>query len=341
MLGRGYDFGAVRGRFAGGALVDGEATPMILLLHKRGIDPSQVNDLRRQTGHDVVIRDKRDLTTVDLEQADIIIAHKLTPEQLAMAKRLQWLHVLSAGVDHLPLDKLAENGIVVTNSSGIHAIPMAEQILGMMLMFARRLHLELRQQMRRTWLRGMQGLDELYGKTLGVVGAGRIGQEVARKAKAFDMRVIGVRQRVKPMPWFDEVVPSNQLHDVLAESDYVLLLLPLTEATRHLIGEAELRQMRPSAVLMNFGRGDVVDESALIRALQTGEIAGAALDVFHEEPLPPDSPLWDFENVLISPHKSGISGMYYRRALACFLDNFHAWRAGQPLPNQVDPVRGY
>ncbi|MCL6632641.1 MAG: D-2-hydroxyacid dehydrogenase [Alicyclobacillus herbarius] len=314
---------------------------MILLMHKTGIDDTQVLRLRQQTGQEVVVCHRKDVTPEDLERADVIITHQLTVEHLAQAARLSWVHVLSAGIDHLPLSALAERGLVLTNSSGIHAIPMAEQILGMMLMFTRRLHTDLRSQLRHEWLRGREGLGELYGQTLTIVGAGRIGQEVARKAKAFDMRVIGVKRRVEPLSWFDEVVASARLDDVLPESDFVLLLLPLTEDTHHLIGARQLEKMKSSAILLNFGRGDVVDESALIRALAEGHIAGAALDVFHTEPLPPDSPLWDLDNVLISPHKSGISNRYYQRALDCFLRNFRARQAGRPMPNRVDIARGY
>ncbi len=277
-----------------------------------------------------------------LAQAEIIVGFEtlFTAERIRAAKRVRWFHALSAGVDQLPFDLIRERNIQISNSSGIHGPQMAENIFGMMLSFTRGLHVMVRNQQHALWDRHYP-FAELPGSTLAIVGAGRVAQEAARKAKAFDMSVVGVRKTPRQMEYFDEVVGLERLHKVLATADFVLILTPLTPDTRHLIGARELSAMKRSAYLLSFGRGDVVDEPALIAALQSGEIAGAGLDVFHKEPLPADSPLWGMPNVIISPHTSGASPAYFLRAFDVFLANYRAYRAGEPLPNRIDPVRQY
>lgn len=177
---------------------------------------------------------------------------------------------------------------------------------------------------------------EAFGKTLGVVGAGSIGREVAKQAKAFDMKTIGLRRNPQPMPFFDEVLPRTQLDDLLSRSDYVVLATPLTPETRHMIGEAQFAKMKPSALFINVARGGVVDQEALIRALQNGVIAGAALDVTDPEPLPADNPLWDMENVIITPHMSADAPILVQIAVDFFCENIKRYRAGERLINQMD-----
>jgi D-2-hydroxyacid dehydrogenase (NADP+) len=229
---------------------------------------------------------------------------------------------------------------MLTSSSGLHATPIGEFVLCVMLMFAKGVHRVVRAQERHEWARYMP--QELYGKTVGVVGFGHIGGEVARLAKAFGCRVIAMR-RSEPVAdeRVDAFVPVAELPRLLGESDFVVLSVPLTSETHHLIGEAELRAMKPSAVLINISRGGVVDETALVRALKEGWIAGAGLDVFEQEPLPPESELWDLENAIVSPHISGGTEIYNDRATGIFCENLRRYLAGEPLMNLADPARGY
>jgi phosphoglycerate dehydrogenase-like enzyme len=264
-----------------------------------------------------------------------------------------------AGVDRLPETPLWRSDVAVTTSSGIHAPNIAEYVLAMMLAFAHRLPLMLAYQARAEWpsQRWQKfAVPELRQATVGVIGYGSIGREVGRLAHAFGMRVLGLRRAVgvdqppeyelpelagRPGAEPDLMLTPDRLAEMLAASDYVVLALPHTPATHHFIDEAALRAMKPSALLVNIGRGALVDEVALVRALREGWIAGAALDVFEQEPLPADSPLWKMDNVIISPHIAGFTPRYDERAAALFAENLHRYLAGEPLLNQVERGRGY
>ncbi|MBI4570986.1 MAG: D-2-hydroxyacid dehydrogenase, partial [Chloroflexi bacterium] len=234
---------------------------------------------------------------------------ELYPDPEALRRRapgLRWLQLTSAGVDRAARSGLLESDLLVTNASGLHATPIGEFALCVMLMFCKGAHRFVRAQERREWSRYMS--QELYGKTVGVVGLGHIGGEVARLAKAFGCRVLGMRRSAPgggEAAYADELLPPSELRRLLGESDFVVLAVPLTEETRHLIGEEELRAMKPSGVVINIARGAVIDEAALVRALKEGWIAGAGLDDFEQEPLPPESELWGLEQVILSPHISG------------------------------------
>lgn len=264
-----------------------------------------------------------------------------TPDTLrAAAPRLRWIQLTSAGMDRAARSGLVESDFLLTSASGLHATPIGEFVLTVMLMFAKGAHKFIRAQDRREWIRYMP--QELYGKTVGVVGLGHIGGEVARLAKAFGCRVIAMRRsQATQDERVDAFVPASELHRLLGESDYVVLAVPLTNETRHMIGEAELRAMKPSAVLINIARGACVDEQALVRALKDGAIGGAGLDVFEQEPLPPESELWGLENVILSPHISGGTEIYNQRATGIFCENLRRYLAGEPLMNLADPKRGY
>jgi len=264
-------------------------------------------------------------------------------ELLARVPRLRWFQAASAGVDRLEEGGFLERQVVVTNSSGVHATPIGEYVLMVMLMFAKRAHRLLRAQAERRWTRLLPA--ELKGTTVGVVGMGHIGTEVARLAQAAGCRVLAIRRsavarRSGEAP-ADEMLPPSDLSYLLSESDYVVLAVPLTKETRHLIGTEELRAMKPTAVLINISRGAVVDETALVRALKEGWIGGAGLDVFEREPLPEDSELWGMENVILTPHISGGTERYFQRAVPIFCENLRRYLDGRSLLNVVDPRRGY
>jgi phosphoglycerate dehydrogenase-like enzyme len=261
---------------------------------------------------------------------------------LEAAPNLKWIQLTSAGADRLLNSGFIEAGITVTTVSGLHATPIGEYVLAAMLMFAKGAPRFMRAQTRHEWVRYLP--TELRGKTVGIVGMGNIGAEVARLSRAFGCRVLATRRSAvdgATSEHADELLPAHELHRLLGESDYVALCVPLTPETRGMIGEPELRAMKDTAVLVNIARGPVTVETDLVRALQEGWIAGAALDVFDSEPLPEDSPFWDMENVIVSPHISGGTEIYNRRAVEIFTENLRHYLAGEPLRNVVDPARGY
>jgi phosphoglycerate dehydrogenase-like enzyme len=259
-----------------------------------------------------------------------------------VAPNLKWIQLTSAGADRLLNSGFIEGGVTVTTVSGLHATPIGEFVLSAILMFTKGAPQTMRAQIRHEWARFAP--RELSGKTVGIVGLGHIGAEVGRLAKAFGCRVIATKRSSTELHrglYADEIMPASDLHRLLGESDFVVLSMPLTPETRGMIAEAELRAMKPTAVLVNIARGAVTVEGDLIRALREGWIAGAALDVFEHEPLPADSPFWDMDNVILTPHISGGTEIYNQRAIAIFADNLRRYLADEPLQNVVDPARGY
>lgn len=275
------------------------------------------------------------------------------------APKLRWIQLHSAGVDHLVGHPLLATDVMVTTTSGIHATGMAEYVMAVLLAFGRRLLPLLDLQRRAEWPKGRRDTllpMELRGSTLGIVGYGSIGREVARLASTFGMNLLATKRNAMDpadtgyrLPnagdpdgsLLRRLYPPQALKSMLSECDAVVVAVPLTPETHGMVGAAELRAMKPTAVLINVSRGAVVDETALIEALRDGRIAGAALDVFAEEPLPESSPLWKNPNVIITPHLAGASPQYDELAVELFADNLHRYLAGQPLLNRVDPGRGY
>lgn len=313
---------------------------MILFIHP--IQPELIERLRDELNEEIVVEENILSALNHVTQAEIIVssAFQLNATLFENCPNLRWFHSVSAGVEDMPFQLFQEKGILLTNSRGIHGSQVAEQIFGMMISFTRGLHYNYKNQLDRTWERHYP-VRELKGSTVCIVGLGSIGKEIARKAKAFDMEVIGVRRRPHPVQNCDMVVDAVKLRDVLKRSDFVIVLTPLTPDTYHLISDAELQAMKSSAILLNFARGDVVDEEALIRALNEGTIQGAGLDVFHEEPLPQDSVFWSMKNVLISPHNGGWTTSHDERIVGIFVENYKAFREGTVMPGLVDLIRGY
>jgi phosphoglycerate dehydrogenase-like enzyme len=282
-----------------------------------------------------------------LPDADVVYGVLVEAENFHLARRLRWIHVSAAGVGSLIFPALAESEVVLTNGRGLHAVSMAEHALGLMLAFARKLHLSRDLQREHRW--EQVGLwtepppfGQLAGGTLGLVGLGAVGSALAERAAALGMRVIAVR----PHPASDPRPAHEQwglarLPELIEQADWVVLAAPHTEATRGLIGATELARMKPGAVLVNLGRGALVDEPALVAALRSGRIGGAALDVVRREPLATDSPLWDLSNVILTPHVSGLGPRYWERAVEQFAVNLELFLAGRPLLNVVDKRAGY
>ena len=281
------------------------------------------------------------------------------PDDVSRVRGLRWIQLLSAGADHALNPALKAGAIQMTTSSGIHATPIAEYTLASMLGYAHRIHLAIRAQTKHEWMRSgqfMGSVDEIRGLTLGIIGYGSIGRETARLGQAFGMKVLALKRNPAeqsdpgwcpaglgdpegkiPERWFG----PDQREEILRESDYVSVTLPLTEHTRKFIGARELSAMKPSAYLVNIGRGAVIDEHAMADALKAGKLGGAGLDVFEHEPLAASSPLWELENVILTPHISGANRRYMDKASELFADNLKRFASNRPLLNVVDPKLGY
>jgi phosphoglycerate dehydrogenase-like enzyme len=253
---------------------------------------------------------------------------------------LRWYHTVSAGVENMPLAELAERGIVLTNNSGSYDIQIAEHLMMFVFAASRQLHRYRDQQRSRVWKDLSH--EELRDATIVVYGMGSIGGEVARLASAVGMRVIGVRRKATSRePGIARVVAAEQLAEVAGEADYLAITAPLTAATRGAISREVISRMKPTAWIVNIARGAIVDEVAMVEALRDKRIAGAGLDVFATEPLPPDHPLWTMENVMITPHSSGDSPRANERTLVLFAENLRRYKVGEPLLNRVDYKAGY
>ena len=283
----------------------------------------------------------------ELPDTDIFIGYSLRAEQLTYAKKLKWIHSTAAGVAQLMYPELRESGILVTNPSGIFSVPMAEHVMGVMLALARNYPDSVRYQDQSCWAQQNlwdkpQHLTELNGQVLLIIGYGSIGRELGKRAQAFDMRVWGVTRSGKgDATHAERIISIAQLDEVLPQADYVVLAAPETPETQNLMSAARIAKMKPGARLINVARGSLLDEAALLRALQQGKLAGAVLDVTGTEPLPPDSPLWKAPNLFITPHTSAISDRLWIRETALLMDLLERWFDGRELFNQVDFSKGY
>jgi phosphoglycerate dehydrogenase-like enzyme len=283
----------------------------------------------------------------ELPDTTIFVGYSLRAEQLLHARELKWIHSTAAGVAQLMYPELRQSGITVTNASGIFSVPMAEHTMGLLLAMARNFPDSVRYQDQAKWSVQVlwdrpQHLTEINGSVLLIVGYGSIGRELARRAKAFDMSVWGVTRSGKgDRKYAEKIFPASQLNEALPPADYVVIAAPETSETKHLIGAEQIARMKRGARLINVARGSLLDESALIRALESGALGGAALDVTGREPLPPESPLWKAPNLFITPHTSAISERLWLRETELFLKLLEEWFSGKELSNRVDFSRGY
>jgi phosphoglycerate dehydrogenase-like enzyme len=306
--------------------------------------------LREAAGGEIIsITSKEDFLPA-LREAEVLCGMRVPENWREVAPDLRWVQFPGAGVDSLRKTTLlqADSGVLITTASGIHITSISEYVFGSMLMFNRSWPEMVHLQDRHIWPRSGAEYHlkekELAGRTLGIVGMGNIGRRIAQVAHAFGMRVLATRLSARTGEQdvdAEQVFGFEQLHDLLGQSDYVVVAVPLTDKTEKLIGEAELHAMKPDAYLVNIARGRVIDEVALIRALREGWIGGAGLDVAAQEPLPAESELYDAPNVILTPHISGASERYAERLAELFADNLRRYRSGQPLRNLYDPKREY
>jgi len=263
------------------------------------------------------------------------LAPFITPQMIAAAGQLEWVQALTTGVDNLLAMPELKADVLLTNTRGIHGPQMSEMAFLYMLALARDWRVMHMNQTGRVWQRRPQKL--LWRRTLTIIGLGAIAEDLARRAKAFDMEVIGVTNQPRPVPGFDKVVSRGKLAQAMGQADFVVILAPYSSDTHHMIDAAAISAMRPDAYLINLGRGSVVDEAALLAALDASAIAGAGLDVFAVEPLPPESPWWSHEKVLLTPHVGGMSDVYENQVLPIVEANLTAFLSGRPdqLQNRV------
>jgi phosphoglycerate dehydrogenase-like enzyme len=274
----------------------------------------------------------------EIEGADVV-AGQLSPDGLARATNIKWVHSWAAGPNTQLFPAFVEHPVVLTCSKGNGAIPLAEHAMMLMLMLNRNAMRWVEGQRNRNWDAFFHG--ELNGLTVGIIGAGYSGVDLALKAKAFHMRVLGLRRHARPTPNFDRMYPRDALHEMLGESDFVVVTAPKTPETEDMLGEAEFRAMKPTAFYVCFSRGGVANDDALFKALTEGWIAGAGLDAHGVEPLPAESPFWEAPNTIVTPHNGATTLKTKERGYRIFADNLKRYVAGEPLVNIVDKINGY
>jgi phosphoglycerate dehydrogenase-like enzyme len=283
-----------------------------------------------------------------ISDVEILFAFSLRADQFPAARKLCWIHSPSAAVHQFMFPELVNSNVILTNARDVHGPVVAEHVMALIFALAKQIPQSVRFQQQRVWgqetmWEGGARPREIAGATVGLVGLGTIGYNVAKHAAALGMKVIAVREHPdKQTPQFvDEVFPSSRLHEMLRRVDYVVLAPPLTPATQGMIGREQFVNMKSGACLINVGRGPLVDEAALEDALTNKTIGGAALDVFEKEPLPSESPLWELDNLLITPHTAGMTEKLWERHYTLFSENLRRYLTGQPLRGLVDKRSGY
>jgi phosphoglycerate dehydrogenase-like enzyme len=290
----------------------------------------------------------RDAIRRQLPDADIAFTPFVDRDVFPSAARLQWIQSPAAGVGSLMFPELLASRVVLTSARGVRARSIAEHVIGVTIALARRLPHALRAQTAHRWVQDelegpASGVRLLNGMRMGIVGFGSIGSAVAKLAAPFGIKISALRRRVTagPIDGVDEVLPPERLDEVIVKSDIVVLSLPHTPETKQIIGRRELDRIKRGALLINIARGKLVDDAAVVEALQDGRLGGAALDVFTREPLDASSPYWDLPNVIVTPHTAGAMADYWTPLVALFSDNLRRFERGEPLVNVVDKVVGY
>ncbi len=304
--------------------------------------------LRRELPQlEVVHLPNYDRVTEEIAAADIAISWSLRGEQIKAAKKLRWIHSTAAAVHQLMTPELRASDIVITNARDVHGPVVAEHAIALAFALAKRLPQAVKHQEQKHWAQrdlwnAQPRPRELNGATMTIVGMGGIGRPLAKLAKSIGMRVVGVREHPeRGSEEADDICGFGELTRALHEADFVVLAVPVTPKTHHLMNAQRLEQLRPDAYLINVGRGVLIDEGALVQALRAKSFAGAALDVTTEEPLPPESPLWQMENVLITPHIAGLTERMWERHYVHYRENLRRYLTGEPLLWVVDKQCGY
>ena len=286
-----------------------------------------------------LLRADQEPSAAQLANTEILLAWKTPSGLLAKMPRLRWIQALTSGVDHWLARQDLHSDIALTCARGTHRVQMPENILGALFHLTKPYAQATLDQRERRWVRRVS--EPLAGKTLGILGLGRIGGELAKKASALELRVIGTRNSAQPVPQVDRIYPPAAIDEVLAQSDFVLLLLPLTPQTDGIMNAARFKAMRASAYLLNFGRGALIVDADLVEAVRTKTIAGAVLDVYRTEPLPAEHVFWGVDGITVLPHIGGLDVHRDESVAALFADNMRRYLAGQTLAELVDRGQGY
>lgn len=282
-----------------------------------------------------------------LADCDVAYTWILDKSELERAPKLRWVHTSAVAVETLCLQELFARGVVVSNTRGVQAVPIAEHVMAVVLAFAKQLPAVLEHQRQAHWAQnefiGLHLPWLLRGRTLGLIGVGAIGAEIAARAKAFGMRVVAVRRRIAhdAIKNTDDTFGPEQLGDMLAQCHVLVVAAPLTPYTQGMLGTREFQQLPRGALVVNVGRAKIIDTDALIDALRSGHLGGASLDVFPQEPLPSDHPLWSCPNVILSPHTSGFRDGHWQEVVELFAENLERWERGEELRFRVHPELGY
>lgn len=293
-------------------------------------------------GYEIIFHDEKHLTFTD-EMKDVDIMVCFDPFKnidLDQFPKLKWIQLLSAGINQVPVDKVLKNNILLTNNRGGYSIPIAEWIVLKALEMIKNSKEFYKKQDEKVWKMDFS-LLELYGKTVAFLGTGSIAQEAAKRFEAFGVKIIGFNRSGKAVEHFHECYPIDQINQVVSKCDFFVIAAPYTDKTHHLVNEEVFSNMKDGTYLINIARGSIIDENALIENLKSGKIKKAALDVFEVEPLPDDSPLWDMDNVIISPHNSWGSEMTGKRRFEIAYENMKRYINNEELINIVDLDRGY
>ncbi len=319
----------------------------IILITSKGTGPKPeyIEQLRQHAK--VIVGNSREAFANAAPEATVMLnwsaLRELNRAVFLMAPKLAWVHSRNAGLDSFLFPELVESPVTLTNGSGVFSPPLGEFALAAMLYFAKDFRRMIRNQVAAKW----EPFDvlRLAGQTVGIVGYGDIGREVAWRAKAMGMRVLALKRHLPPpgsdLGPIEKMYPPSELREMIAICDYVVVAAPLTAETHHMIAEPEFAAMKPDAVIINVGRGPVIDEAAMVQALAQGKIKGAGLDVFEHEPLPAESPLYKMENVLVSPHCADNTPDWLDNAMKFFIAQFEHFQKGEPLQNIVDKHLGY
>lgn len=296
----------------------------------------------KELGYEIIFQDEKDLTfSDDIKDAEVLVCFDPFKKlDIDMLPKLKWIQLLSAGINQVPVDKVLKRNIILTNNRGGYSIPIAEWIVLKTLEMYKNSWEFYKKQENKEW-KVDTSLFEIYGETIGFVGTGSIAQEAAKRFEGFGVNIVGVNATGKKAEYFHECYSTNRLNEVVSKWDVLVVAAPYTDKTHHLINEEVFKNIKDGAYLINIARGSIIDEKALIENLKSGKIRKAALDVFEVEPLPKDSPLWDMDNVIISPHNSWASEMNAKRRYEIAYKNMKKYVNSEKLINIIDIKKGY
>ncbi|AKL96262.1 D-3-phosphoglycerate dehydrogenase SerA [Clostridium aceticum] len=299
-------------------------------------------DAIEKLGYDIILQSEKGIVyTEAMQDVEALICYSpFHTLDIAKMKKLKWIQLSSIGIDQVPKDIARKNKIIVTNNKGGYSIPIGEWVVLKILEIYKKSSKLYRQQQQKRWEMDTS-LLELYRKRIGFIGTGSIAIESAKRLQGFEAHILGVNTKGRKVEYFDKCYPIHQLEEVLKTCDVVVVTVPYTEETHHLINKVKLEMMKKEAVLINVSRGSIIDEKALIQHLQKGNLLGVALDVFEEEPLSQENPLWEMERVLVTPHNCWISEMRNERRFRIIYENMKKFKEELPLINQVDINKGY